>query len=60
MDDEIMPTEEPKKRCVMCERASGIFGLLLGSIILFIAIDTLTGGKIAAMISGRVEANDES
>jgi hypothetical protein len=52
---------EPK-RCILCERVSGIFGLLLGSVILFIAIDVLSGGRLSDMIGGRTEEvpDDES
>lgn len=60
MSEDIMPTEEPK-RCVMCERVSGIFGILLGAIVLFIGIDILTNGAISGLISGRAEVTgDES
>jgi len=60
--DEIAPDVTPPKRCIMCERVSGIFGLLLGGIILFIAVDVLSGGKLSNLISGprEVTDNDES
>jgi hypothetical protein len=55
--DEIMP-----KKCVMCERLSGMFGIALGLVVLLIGIDLLTDGGISKMISGglREVESDES
>jgi len=47
--------ETEPKRCILCERVSGIFGLLLGTVILFIAIDVLSGGRLSDMIGGGIE-----
>lgn len=46
--------ETEPKRCLLCERVSGVFGLLLGGVILFIAIDVLSGGWLSGMIGGTV------
>jgi len=56
--------ETEPKRCILCERVSGVFGLLLGTVILFIAIDVLSGGRLSDMIGGGIEGevteDDES
>jgi len=53
------PTPEEPKRCVMCEKLGGIFGILFGSILLLISIDLLTGGAISGLL-GRTVDDDES
>jgi hypothetical protein len=60
MDDEIMPPAEEPKRCVMCERMTGVFGILLGTVILLIAIDILSNGGISNLISGGAKDGNES
>lgn len=47
-----LPAETEKKKCTLCERLGGVFGVLLGGILLFISIDVLTGGKLSTLISG--------
>ena len=54
-----MEPEETKTECRLCEQVGGLFGILLGAVILFIGIDVLTGGSLSTLISGGV-TDDES
>ena len=58
-DDDILTGDvEEKTGCVMCEKVGAIFGIILGTALLFVGIDLLTGGYLSSMISGG-KADDE-
>lgn len=43
---------DDKPKCKLCETMSGVFGILLGTVILLISVDLLIGGRISSLISG--------
>jgi hypothetical protein len=55
LSDELVP--EPR-RCVVCEKLWGVFGLLLAGVFAFIATDVLTNGALSDLI-GRKGHDDE-
>lgn len=57
---ELVPGEDdaPERQCVFCDRAWGVFGVVLGVVFLFIGIDVLTGSKLSTMLSGTQEVTE--
>ena len=51
--------DDGEKKCVLCDKVWGVFGLLLGGVFLFISIDVLFGGVLSNMISNRREEETE-
>lgn len=50
---ELVPGEDDAPRkCVLCDRALAVFGILLGAVFLYISIDILTGQKLTGLLSG--------
>lgn len=41
-----------EKKCVMCDKLWGVFGLLISVAFIYISIDVLTDGAITRVISG--------
>lgn len=57
---ELVPGEAdvPERQCVFCDRAWGVFGLLIGAMFLYIGIDMLTGSRLSTMLSGTREVTE--
>ena len=52
MEEIVSAPETPEvKECVWCDRAFGIFGLVLGLAILYISVDVLLSGKVTTVLS---------
>ena len=52
------PESEPRE-CRMCEIIGSMFGIAIGTVLLFISIDVLTRGAISTFISGGLGEDDE-
>jgi len=50
--------DEEKKKCVLCDRIWGLFGIALGIVFLYISFDVLTDGRITTALSRRKEADN--